>query len=378
MKEIKIGENLIWLRHEKRITQEQLADFIGVTKASVSKWENGLSYPDIETLPRLATFFDVSLDDLMGYEPDLDEEQIMEIYGALKEEFARQSFEDGMEHSRKLAKQYYHCYPLLFQICVLWLNHYYMAPREQQAQIIMEARDLAGRIRRESSDVDIQNGAVIMRATAQLLLKDADAVIEELERVQEHAGSLQEVSSLLIRAYEMKQETDKARGKAQRCIYAALVRLVSDSVLYLDLTTDREDVFEETVRRVLELMKVYAFETLHPNNAALFFYHAAVGYAGFGKERQAAAMLQRYWDAVRQLMLVDHAQLHGDDYFTEINSWFDGASKAAPRESNLVRESIVQSMDHPVFQCLDKNKDFLRIRHEMVRYAQDAQKHTEE
>lgn len=82
MKEIKIGENLIWLRHEKRITQEQLADFIGVTKASVSKWENGLSYPDIETLPRLATFFDVSLDDLMGYEPDLDEEQIMEIYGS--------------------------------------------------------------------------------------------------------------------------------------------------------------------------------------------------------------------------------------------------------------------------------------------------------
>ena len=141
---------------------------------------------------------------------------------------------------------------------------------------------------------------------------------------------------------------------------------------------DREDVFEETVRRVLELMKVYAFETLHPNNAALFFYHAAVGYAGFGKERQAAAMLQRYWDAVQQLMLVDHAQLHGDNYFTEINSWFDGASKAAPRESNLVRESILQSMDHPAFQCLDKNKDFLRIRHEMERYAQDAQKHTEE
>lgn len=179
--------------------------------------------------------------------------------------------------------------------------------------------------------MDIQNGAVVIRATAQLLLKDANAVIEELERVQEHAGSLQEVSSLLIRAYEMKQEVDKARGKAQRCIYAAL-----------------------------------------------FFYHAAVGYAGFGKERQAIAMLQRYWDAVQQLMLVDHAQLHGDNYFTEINSWFDGASKAAPRESNLVRESILQSMDHPAFQCLDKNKDFMRIRHEMERYAQDAQKHTEE
>lgn len=40
---LNISGNLIRLRHEKKVTQEQVADFIGVTKASVSKWETGVS-----------------------------------------------------------------------------------------------------------------------------------------------------------------------------------------------------------------------------------------------------------------------------------------------------------------------------------------------
>lgn len=40
---LNIAENLIRLRRSRRITQEELADFIGVTKASVSKWESGVS-----------------------------------------------------------------------------------------------------------------------------------------------------------------------------------------------------------------------------------------------------------------------------------------------------------------------------------------------
>lgn len=51
MNKLHLAENIIRLRHEKRLTQEELADFMGVTKASVSKWENGISTPDILLLP---------------------------------------------------------------------------------------------------------------------------------------------------------------------------------------------------------------------------------------------------------------------------------------------------------------------------------------
>lgn len=310
MKEIKIGENLICLRHNKRITQEQLADFVGVTKASVSKWETGLSYPDIETLPRLAAFFDITLDQLMGYEPELGQEQVLELYGQLREEFAKQSFETGMEHSRELVKKYYHCYPLLLQVCILWLNHYYMAPQEEQSRVLRDVRD-------------------------------------------------------------------KARSKTQRTLYTALMQMVSNSVLYLDLTMEKEDAFEETVRRVTELMDIYSYEKLHPNNAAIFYYHAAIGYATMGKEPQTVKMLRKYWNAIRQLMLIDQIQLHGDDYFTEIGVWFEEVAAAAPREESLIKQSIVQSMDHPALKKLENNPEFRQIRQEMERYAESEEHMTD-
>ena len=57
MKEINIARTIINKRKEKGLTQDELANYIGVSKAAVSKWEIGQSYPDITLLPQLAAFF---------------------------------------------------------------------------------------------------------------------------------------------------------------------------------------------------------------------------------------------------------------------------------------------------------------------------------
>ena len=106
MNQIHLPDNLIRMRHKRNITQEQLADFLGVTKASVSKWENHQSMPDILLLPKLAAFFDVSIDQLMGYEPQLSKEQIQKIYQDLSEEFVSNSFTETMKKSQELVKKY--------------------------------------------------------------------------------------------------------------------------------------------------------------------------------------------------------------------------------------------------------------------------------
>ena len=51
MKNCRLGENIAAFRRQKLITQEKLADFLGVTKASVSKWENGLCMPGCGAAP---------------------------------------------------------------------------------------------------------------------------------------------------------------------------------------------------------------------------------------------------------------------------------------------------------------------------------------
>ena len=66
MKELTIGKVLLECRRRKGITQEALAEFLGVSKASVSKWETGTTYPDITLLPQLAKILGVSVDELLS------------------------------------------------------------------------------------------------------------------------------------------------------------------------------------------------------------------------------------------------------------------------------------------------------------------------
>ena len=60
-----LGENLKSLRKEKGISQETLAEYLGISVQAVSKWENNLSYPDIEFLPTLANYYEVTVDYLL-------------------------------------------------------------------------------------------------------------------------------------------------------------------------------------------------------------------------------------------------------------------------------------------------------------------------
>ena len=62
------GNRIAALRKERGMTQEMLANNLGVTNQAVSKWENDQSYPDIEQLPNLADLFGVSIDSLFGRE----------------------------------------------------------------------------------------------------------------------------------------------------------------------------------------------------------------------------------------------------------------------------------------------------------------------
>ena len=63
-------DNLVQMRKIFQITQEDIAEKLGVTRQSVAKWEAGDSVPDLDKCKQLADILGVSLDDLANYEPD--------------------------------------------------------------------------------------------------------------------------------------------------------------------------------------------------------------------------------------------------------------------------------------------------------------------
>ena len=68
MTNINIGNKIRELRKKKGITQETLASVLSVSPQAVSKWESGLTYPDMEMIPVIAGYFEVSMDILFDYD----------------------------------------------------------------------------------------------------------------------------------------------------------------------------------------------------------------------------------------------------------------------------------------------------------------------
>ncbi len=70
-----ISNKLTALRHEKGLSQEELAEKLSVTRQAISKWECGEALPDIENLILLANFYEISLDTLVGVERQENEQK---------------------------------------------------------------------------------------------------------------------------------------------------------------------------------------------------------------------------------------------------------------------------------------------------------------
>ena len=81
---ITIGENIKKIRKQKGVTQEKLAENIGVTPQAISRWESGAGFPAIEYLPELASFFEISVDELLGVKLSKREARREEIYGQIR------------------------------------------------------------------------------------------------------------------------------------------------------------------------------------------------------------------------------------------------------------------------------------------------------
>lgn len=115
--EMSIGCNIKRLRMSRNITQEQLAEAMNVTCAAVSKWERGETFPDITLLQPLAYYFEVSIDELMGYNIHKVEQTIEDLL-----ERYRTLYRSDFTAARELIVRAHADYPNDYRImhCYMW------------------------------------------------------------------------------------------------------------------------------------------------------------------------------------------------------------------------------------------------------------------
>ena len=358
MGEINISRAIITKRKEKGIKQEELAFRMGVSKAAVSKWEIGQSYPDISLLPRLASFFNISIDELMGYEPQLSKEDIHKLYIRLSADFASKPFDDVMAECREIIKKYYSCFPLLFQMGSLIVNNSVeFIDNDKKTDAMQEAKSLFIRVKTESDDPQLCRLALYMEAFCALMLGEPAQVTDLLEG---DGNKLISPENLLARAYKMLGDEKKAKSVLQIGIYQHLISLFNELTDYLALCDGER--FEMTYSRCVSVIKAFDLVNLHPSMPAVFYLTAAQKYAISGEKDKALKNLKRYADIVTGDIYP--LKLKGDAYFNLLGEWIENLDlgDSLPRDEKAVRRSMAESVTKsPVFASLSDEAEFTAI-----------------
>lgn len=307
MKEIHLGPILTENRRKVGITQEDLARFLGVSKAAVSKWETGSAYPDILMLPRLASFFNITIDQLMGYRPQLTPEEIRQIYMDLAKEFTVLPFGKALEHCREYIREYSSCYPLLFQMGTLFINHISLSPSSD------ETRDL---------------------------------IKEALELFRK------------VKAYE--KEPDLINGSTQMEAYCLLLP-------YISLCPEDPAALVESCCRLQKLSEIFCLDKLHPGTLLSCYITMAQSMLQSGKKKEALEMLDAYTRLASGNIYP--LKLHGDEYFHLLDDWFEKAfimGDYPPRNERTIRRSVTQALaENPFFFSLKEDPRFQKMVHKL-------------
>ncbi len=360
MKEINISKVLVKKRKEKGITQDELANYIGVTKASVSKWETEQSYPDVTFLPMLASYFNISVDELIDYKPQMTREDIRKLYRKLSSDFTSKPFDSVLKDCRKIIKKYYSCFPLLLQMGILLMNHIELQKDLQKtASLIEEARALFVRVKEESDDVSLTRKALYMEAYCDLAAGDPHAALELLDGTIEPALPPE---SLMASAYQMTGRVKDAKAVLQIGIYQNIVVLFNFFPAYLMLCTDDPSKFDEVLQRAFNVAESFDMRHLHPGVLVSLYICAAQGYIAQNNHDKALDMLQQYTEIVTSDIYP--LKLHGDDFFDMLDEWLIklDIGNDFPRDERTIRKSMSDAIiNNPAFSVLADRQRFRNI-----------------
>lgn len=372
-----IGNTISNLRRKKGVTQEKLADFIGVTKTSVSKWETGATLPDIQIFPLLASYFDVSVDELIGYVPMLGRKQIRFEYQRLATAFASRPFAEVLVECEQMIKKYYSCYPFLQQMLVLLLNHSALAAGENEKnKVFALAFDLCEHILKECQDVGICKNVIALRGMLNLQLGKADLVIEEIEEEALDVNRVDDMGTLLTLAYLMEGKLEEAGKFAQIGMYRSLMDLIGYGLRLLDAKGKDVQYGRVILQRLDKLMDNFSVMEISPNTLAGYEYQAAVYMAARQEqfeeseeeiEEKVFERLENYVAAVKRLF-AEGMKLHGDAFFYSLDEWFEGLELGTQsvRCEHSVKETAVQGFLHPSFKKLKDQERLQKLMEEAV------------
>lgn len=261
-----IGAKLKELRHKKDLTQEQLAEYLNVSVSAVSKWESEKTYPDITMLIPLANFFDVTVDELLGREPD-KEKDISSYYERAKTLSNEGKVWEEVSLWREAVQKYPNDYNCLRMLAYALNATYYCGGDDEEVQKnAQEAINICERILRDCTDSNIRHSAISILVYT---YSNARFPFANEEKAVHYALMAPDICSCKELLLEHAYFTENSKNEALAIIHNNRLRLLDLLCirLYCDINIDNDDDLILACNTALKL-----WETLVEDGNYLFYH----------------------------------------------------------------------------------------------------------
>lgn len=235
---LSLGENIKNLRKKQELTQEQLAEVLGVTPGAVYKWEAKLSIPDISIIIELADFFDVSVDVLLGY--NLKSKSRTEALDRIKNYLLDHDRQCLSESEKALKK-----YPNNFDIVIAAADCYRLfGVSEHSNELLRRGIELYNRaltLFSQNTDPEISDLLIYRKIT------DSYIAIDETERgieILKQNNPIDVNSNLIGHALVLKHRYDEAVIYLSKALLSIAVDTTQVVTGYINVYFERKEYSE--------------------------------------------------------------------------------------------------------------------------------------
>lgn len=214
---LNFGNQIRLNRRRMNLTQEQLAEKFGISPQAISRWETGATYPDIEMLPMIASFFETSVDSLLGVTEEEKEKRCSELQKSFEIAVRAKDVQETVEIMREIRRNLKD-----YQQYWFWgmYNEIWEVRLFQDKSVLEEMRLLAEEVFRvcpKDQHYDVIECMANMEDDEHIdAFLDAYASREDMSR-----------STLLFNRYKMREELDKIEPVRQYVLWLELSHIIS-------------------------------------------------------------------------------------------------------------------------------------------------------
>ncbi len=273
-----IGSTIKRLRREKDITQEQLAEYLGITSRAVSQWECDRTSPDISQIPALCHIFDVSSDTLLGIDIEKTNEQIREYLDKAQKSTFAGKFAESVEILREANRKFPKSHEIMYELAEAIINVHSRKGTKDYDEVFA----LCNRILDECTDTHLRYKAIDALAIA---YGYADKKDEMMKLAEQMPRANHTYESFMLYHWEGDKGYREMQEYFDFCVYDILVLLRNIAYAKQD---DGKLIYSAEERKKILQVEIDLLDLIYPDGD--FQTRAQEGY------QTCAFLANAYWN----------------------------------------------------------------------------------